>query len=103
MTFEHTTVMKGEVVAALAPEDGGVYVDATLGGGGHTEAILEAAPGARVIAFNRDETAAEAARERLAPFGDRVVIVRTNFGPVREELAGARRGAASAESAPTSG
>ncbi|MGO8992524.1 MAG: 16S rRNA (cytosine(1402)-N(4))-methyltransferase RsmH [Polyangiaceae bacterium] len=86
VTFEHTTVMKGEVVAALAPEDGGVYVDATLGGGGHTEAILEAAPGARVIAFDRDETAAEAARERLAPFGDRVVIVRTNFGAVREKL-----------------
>jgi 16S rRNA (cytosine1402-N4)-methyltransferase len=87
VTFEHTTVMKSEIVAALAVDDGGVYVDATLGGGGHTEAILEAAPGARVIAFDRDETAAEAARERLARFGDRVVIARTNFGSIVETLA----------------
>jgi 16S rRNA (cytosine1402-N4)-methyltransferase len=87
VSFEHTTVMRDEVVAALAPEDGGVYVDATLGGGGHTEAILLAAPGARVIAFDRDETAAEAARARLAPLGDRFVIVRTNFGSLREKLA----------------
>jgi 16S rRNA (cytosine1402-N4)-methyltransferase len=87
VTFEHTTVMKTEILAALAVEDGGVYVDATLGGGGHTEAILEAAPAARVIAFDRDETAAEAARERLARFGDRVVIARTNFGSVEEKLA----------------
>jgi 16S rRNA (cytosine1402-N4)-methyltransferase len=86
VTFEHTTVMKEEVVQALAPVDGGVYVDATLGGGGHTEAILLAAPGARVIAFDRDETAVNAARERLRAFGDRVTIVRTNFGEVREAL-----------------
>ncbi len=47
VTFAHTTVMKEEVVLALAPRDGEVYVDATLGGGGHTEAILAAASGAR--------------------------------------------------------
>jgi 16S rRNA (cytosine1402-N4)-methyltransferase len=86
VTFEHTTVMRDEVVQALAPADGGVYVDATLGGGGHTEAILAAAPGARVIAFDRDETAVGAATERLRAFGDRVTIVRTNFGAVREAL-----------------
>ena len=66
VSFAHATVMLSEVVSALAPEDGATYVDATLGGGGHTEAILEAAPGARVIAFDRDETAIEAARARLA-------------------------------------
>jgi 16S rRNA (cytosine1402-N4)-methyltransferase len=87
VSFEHTTVMKDEVVAALAPEDGRVYVDATLGGGGHTEALLASAPGVRVIAFDRDETAAEAARARLAPFGDRVTIVRANFGSVQAKLA----------------
>ena len=42
--FEHTTVMRDEVVRALAPRAGGTYVDATLGGGGHTVAILEAEP-----------------------------------------------------------
>src|SRR5207302_5283891 len=71
---------------ALAPRDGGVYLDATLGGGGHTEALLEAAPGARVIAFDRDAHAVAAAKERLRAFGDRVTIVRSNFGSVREEL-----------------
>jgi 16S rRNA (cytosine1402-N4)-methyltransferase len=88
VSFEHTTVMKDEVVAALAPEDGRVYVDATLGGGGHTEALLASAPDVRVIAFDRDETAAEAARARLAPFGERVTIVRANFGSVQEKLMG---------------
>lgn len=87
VSFAHTTVMKHEVVLALAPVDGGVYVDATLGGGGHTEAILETAPGAKVIAFDRDVVAADAARERLLPFGDRVVVVRSNFGAMREKLA----------------
>src|SRR5437868_656884 len=78
VTFAHTTVMKHEVVDALAPRDGGVYVDATLGGGGHTEAILEAAAGARVIAFDRDANAIAAAKERLSAFGDRVTIVHAN-------------------------
>lgn len=87
VTFAHTTVMMHEVAGALAPRDGGVYIDATLGGGGHTEAILQAAEGARVIAFDRDINAVNAARERLAPFGDRVTIVRSNFGAVAEELA----------------
>ena len=86
-TFVHATVMQSEVVAALAPTDGGVYVDVTLGGGGHAEAILEAAPGAKVIGFDRDPVAIEAATERLAPFEDRVEIVRATFGHVKEELA----------------
>lgn len=85
--FAHATVMKDEVVEALAPRDGGVYVDVTLGGGGHTEAILEAADGARVIAFDRDPNAIEAASERLARFGDRVEIVRADFSRFVAELA----------------
>jgi 16S rRNA (cytosine1402-N4)-methyltransferase len=87
VTFVHETVMKHEVVAALAPRDGAIYVDVTLGGGGHTEAILEAAPGARVIAFDRDEIAIQAASERLARFGDRVTIVQSNFAAVKGKLA----------------
>src|SRR5262249_23602732 len=50
--FAHATVMRDEVVHALAPRDGGVYVDVTLGGGGHSEAILELADRARLIAFD---------------------------------------------------
>lgn len=84
--FVHETVMRAEVVSALAPSRG-VYVDATAGGGGHIEGILEAHPEARVVALDRDETALEAARERLAPFGDRVTFVKTPFGAVAEALA----------------
>lgn len=86
-SFVHATVMRDEIVQALAPRAGGIYVDATLGGGGHTEAILMAEPGARVIAFDRDEIAIAAATARLAPFEERVDIVHATFGQVERELA----------------
>jgi 16S rRNA (cytosine1402-N4)-methyltransferase len=85
MRFVHATVMKAEVLAALDPQSG-VYIDATTGGGGHAEAILTAAPRARVIAFDRDPTALEAARTRLASFGDRVTFVHARFGSLEEQL-----------------
>ncbi len=86
--FVHETVMRAPVVNALAPS-AGVYVDATVGGGGHTEGILEAHPEARVIALDRDEIALAAAKERLARFGDRVTFVKTPFGDVVAALASA--------------
>ncbi len=84
--FEHTTVMRDEIVQAIAPRPGGVYLDATLGGGGHTVALLEAEPKARIVAFDRDPTAIAAARERLAPVADRVTLVHAAFSSVREQL-----------------
>ena len=84
--FEHTTVMRDEIVRAIAPRAGGVYVDATLGGGGHTVALLEAEPKARIVAFDRDPVAIEAARERLAPVADRVTLVQAAFSRLREQL-----------------
>jgi len=84
--FVHATVMKSEVVEALAPE-AGIYVDVTVGGGGHAEAILEAHPAARVVALDRDDSALSASRGRLARFGDRVRFVKTPFGRVKEALA----------------
>ena len=81
--FEHATVMRDEVVRAIAPRPGGVYVDATLGGGGHVVALLEAEPRARIVAFDRDPVAIEAARERLAPVADRVTLVQAAFSAVR--------------------
>jgi len=83
--FVHETVMKAEVVAALAPTFGTI-VDCTAGGGGHTEAILEAAPAVRVVALDRDDVALEAARARLARFADRVTLVKTPFGRIAEVL-----------------
>jgi 16S rRNA (cytosine1402-N4)-methyltransferase len=84
--FEHTTVMRDEVVRAIAPRAGGVYVDVTLGAGGHTVALLEAEPKARLIGLDRDPMAVAAATERLAPVADRLTLLHSAFSNVREQL-----------------
>ena len=81
----HVTVLAAETTAALEPHVGGVYVDVTLGAGGHAEALLEV-PGTRVIGIDRDETALAVARARLARFGDRVTLVHGRFGDVEQHL-----------------
>jgi 16S rRNA (cytosine1402-N4)-methyltransferase len=78
--FVHRTVLRDEVVRAIAPKSGGLYADVTLGGGGHAEAILEAANDMTLVGLDRDETAIAAASKRLARFGDRVRIVHAPFG-----------------------
>jgi 16S rRNA (cytosine1402-N4)-methyltransferase len=77
--FSHRTVLRDEVVRALAPRDGATYADVTLGGGGHAEAILSAAS-CRLIGLDRDDAAIAASTERLSKFGDRVRITRGAFG-----------------------
>ncbi|MDP9035822.1 MAG: 16S rRNA (cytosine(1402)-N(4))-methyltransferase RsmH [Myxococcota bacterium] len=84
--FEHTTVLRDEVVRALAPRPGGIYVDATLGAGGHTVALLESEPKARIIGIDRDPAATAAAEERMALVADRIVVVHASFSTVRERL-----------------
>jgi 16S rRNA (cytosine1402-N4)-methyltransferase len=72
--------MLDEVLAYLAPRDGGVYCDATVGGGGHAERILEASsPSGRIIGIDRDPNALSAARARLARFGDRATFIHGTF------------------------
>jgi 16S rRNA (cytosine1402-N4)-methyltransferase len=84
--FKHKPVMLAEVLEALRPRDGGLYVDGTVGGGGHAAAILRAsAPTGRLIGFDRDEAAIKAAGERLAEFSGRFELRRGNFS----ELTGA--------------
>jgi len=82
----HISIMVNEVVNALAPVDEGLYVDATVGGGGHSEAILTACPGARVIAFDRDEEALITSSERLASYSRRIEFVHASFERIAEEL-----------------
>jgi len=71
----HVPVLLREVLEALRPERGGVYVDATLGLGGHAEAILSAGEGVRLVGIDRDPDALAFSRERLVRFGGRFVAV----------------------------
>ncbi len=86
-SFDHIPVLRDEVVAALAPAAGEVFVDCTLGGGGHAQALLDAAD-CRVIGLDRDPTAIAAASARLAAYGDRVVAVRAPFSSLADALDG---------------
>jgi 16S rRNA (cytosine1402-N4)-methyltransferase len=76
-----------ETIEWLKPRSGKLYADATLGGGGHTAAILDAsAPDGRVVAVDRDPRAVEHARTRLANYGDRVQVLHGEFGSLPELL-----------------
>ena len=77
--FSHLPVMAREVVELLLPVPGGMFVDCTVGGGGHSAALLDARPDVRVLGLDRDVDAVEAARSRLARFGDRARVVHGGF------------------------
>lgn len=77
--YRHEPVMVAEVLAALESVPDGVILDATLGGAGHAEAILEAFPAQRVIGIDRDPAAVSAAGERLARFGPRAIVRHARF------------------------
>ncbi len=87
MEFNHYSVMLSETVDALRVKDDGVYIDGTLGGGGHSEKILESGKNARVIGIDRDRDALSAAGERLSTFGDRLTLVHDNFCNIKNILA----------------
>jgi len=90
LKFAHATVLLNEAVAALAPKEGAVVLDCTLGGGGHTEALL--AKGAEVYAIDRDPRALEAASARLANFTNRFHPLEGNFQNARALLDSAKVG-----------
>ncbi len=80
----HVPVLYEEVLEYLAPRPGGRYIDATVGGGGHAEGILgRSSPDGRLLGVDRDPAALEVARQRLARFGDRVVLVQGSFRHLR--------------------
>ncbi len=86
--FHHISVMPDEVLSALSPRSGGVYVDGTLGGAGHAGLILAAsAPDGMLIGFDRDAEAIAVASQRLAPFGDRARLFQRNFASIAASLA----------------
>ncbi|GAA1932868.1 16S rRNA (cytosine(1402)-N(4))-methyltransferase RsmH [Microbacterium aoyamense] len=88
----HTPVLLERCLELLAPaleRDGAVFVDATLGMGGHSEAFLERFPGLRLVGLDRDTDALRIAGERLARFGDRVTLVHTVYDGIAEAVASA--------------
>jgi 16S rRNA (cytosine1402-N4)-methyltransferase len=95
----HEPVLLDRVVALLAPvldHEGAVLVDATLGLGGHSEALLRSCPQARVVGLDRDPHALERSRRRLAAAGDRVVAVQAVYDEIPRVLAGLGLGAVDA-------
>ncbi len=86
MEFKHYTVMKNEAVDALECRDGLVYVDCTLGGGGHSELILQKIqPNGRLIAFDIDNDAIQAASERLKDYRN-LTIVKSSYTNIKKVL-----------------
>lgn len=85
--FRHDPVMRDEIVDVFRSVPPGVVLDATLGGGGHSEAILASRPDLRVLGLDRDPDAIAAATRRLAPYGDRVMTDRCRFDDVRGAMA----------------
>ncbi len=86
MEFSHISVLLKEAVKLLDVRENGIYVDGTLGGGGHSEAILSSNGTCRVIGIDRDGDAIEAATKRLSGFGERFIPVRSNFSDVSSVL-----------------
>ncbi|MTI81415.1 MAG: 16S rRNA (cytosine(1402)-N(4))-methyltransferase RsmH [Firmicutes bacterium] len=80
MDFFHVPVLRDEVLKNLKLKSGGIYVDCTLGGAGHSREILErTTPSGRLIGIDQDPQALKAAREKLEQFGERVITVQSNF------------------------
>lgn len=86
MSTAHVPVLCDQVVDLLAPVAPGLVVDATVGLGGHAEALLEAHPGLTLLGLDRDPEALELARRRLARFGDRVSFLERRFSQLRQAL-----------------
>jgi 16S rRNA (cytosine1402-N4)-methyltransferase len=80
----HVPVLLGEVIHFLSPNSGGRFIDATLGGGGHSRAILErTAPDGKVLAIDQDESALSSATGMVESFGSRITLVHSNFRRIR--------------------
>ena len=87
MEFNHTSVLLNETIEGLKIKPDGIYVDGTLGGGGHSFEIAKRLnDNGRLIGIDQDEAAILAAGERLKDFGDKVIIVRSNYRNVLSVL-----------------
>ena len=87
MEFKHKSVLLEETVNGLNIRPDGIYVDGTLGGGGHAgEVAKRLSDKGRLIGIDQDADAIRAAGERLKPYGERITIIRSNYANMKEEL-----------------
>ncbi|MCM1160649.1 MAG: 16S rRNA (cytosine(1402)-N(4))-methyltransferase RsmH [Roseburia sp.] len=86
MTFSHKSVLLKETIEGLNVKPDGIYVDGTLGGGGHAYEVAGKLKNGRLIGIDQDEAAIVAAGERLQEFADKVTIVRSNYEAMRQVL-----------------
>lgn len=84
--FHHVSVLLDECLEGLNIKPDGIYVDGTLGGAGHSREIVKRLTTGRHIGIDRDPVALKAAGERLAPYGDKVTLVHSNFCEIRQVL-----------------
>ena len=84
--FYHVSVLLDECIEALDIKPDGIYVDGTLGGAGHSSQIVKRLTTGRHIGIDRDPVALKAAGERLAPYGDKVTLVHSNFCEIKQVL-----------------
>ena len=86
MEFHHVSVLLRESVDGLNIDPDGIYVDGTMGGGGHSREIASKLNSGKLIGFDRDETAISVCRERLSEFGSKVEFVNRNFFEIKDVL-----------------
>ena len=86
MEFRHYSVLLRETIEQLQVKPDGIYVDGTLGGGGHASEVCRLLTRGHLYGIDQDGDAIAAARERLAPFGDRVTFIRDNYRNVKAAL-----------------
>lgn len=84
--FKHTPVLLNECLEALNINPSGIYVDGTLGGGGHSGEILKRLSAGKLIAFDKDDDALESTGEKLKSFGDKVLFIKSDFKNMYEKV-----------------
>lgn len=84
--FSHQPVMFEEVMEVFIPITSGLFVDCTLGGGGHSEGFLSTGPSRKVLGLDRDPDAIRAATDRLGVYGDRFMAIHRSFDELEDAL-----------------
>lgn len=84
--FKHDSVLKEETIKGLNIQPDGIYVDCTVGGGGHAESIVKKLKNGRLIAFDQDQKALKAAQQRLQSYRSNIIFIHANFRSLQEEL-----------------